>query len=97
MKMRDINAILKTPEYEFIHTEPRLKDKIALLTFGGSIAYGLDTPESDIDIRGIVMPSISDLLGVGYLYSKEEKENKRLVFGKEGFEQVTEIPTDTTI
>ena len=95
--MKDINAILKTPEYEFIHTEPRLKDKIALLTFGGSIAYGLDTPESDIDIRGIVMPSVSDLLGVGYLYSKEEKENKRLVFGKEGFEQVTDIPTDTTI
>ena len=95
--MRDINAILNTPEYEFIHTEPRLKDKIALLTFGGSIAYGLDTAESDIDIRGIVMPSVSDLLGVGYLYNDEEKSNKRLIFGKEGFEQVTDIPTDTTI
>jgi len=95
--MRDINAILNTSEYEFIHTEPRLKDKIALLTFGGSIAYGLDTPESDIDIRGIVMPSVSDLLGVGYLYNDEEKSNKRLIFGKEGFEQVTDIPTDTTI
>lgn len=95
--MRDINAILNTSEYKFIHTEPRLKDKIVLLTFGGSIAYGLDTPESDIDIRGIVMPSVSDLLGVGYLYNDEEKSNKRLIFGKEGFEQVTDIPTDTTI
>jgi len=95
--MRDINAILNTPEYEFIHTEPRLKDKIALLTFGGSIAYGLDTAESDIDIRGIVMPSVSDLLGVSYLYSDKEKSNKRLIFSKEGFEQVTDIPTDTTI
>lgn len=95
--MRNIDEIIHTNEYNFIYTEPRLKDKIALLIFGGSIAYGLDTPESDIDIRGIVMPSKEDLLGVGYLISNEEKLNKRLVFGKEGFEQVTDIPTDTTI
>lgn len=95
--MRNIDEIIHTNEYNFIYTESRLKDKIALLTFGGSIAYGLDTPESDIDIRGIVMPSKEDLISVGYLISNEEKTNKRLVFGKEGFEQVTDIPTDTTI
>lgn len=95
--MKDINAIINTSDYEFLHTEPRLKDKIILLTFGGSIAYGLDTPESDIDIRGIVMPAASDLLGVGYLYNSEERTNSRLVFGNNGFEQVTDIPTDTTI
>lgn len=95
--MKDINAIINTSDYEFLHTEPRLKNKIILLTFGGSIAYGLDTPESDIDIRGIVMPTASDLLGVGYLYNSEERTNSRLVFGNNGFEQVTDIPTDTTI
>lgn len=94
---RNIKEILKTEDYKWISEEPRLKDKIALLTFGGSISYGLDTPESDIDIRGIVMPSPEDILGVGYLIDPEEKANKRLVFGKEGFEQVTDIPTDTTI
>ena len=94
---RDIKKIVSQPEYNFIKTEPRLVDKIALLTFGGSIAYGLDTPESDIDIRGIVLPTTEDLLGVGYLYDHEEKSNKRLVFGPQGFEQVTDIPTDTTI
>ena len=94
---RNIDEILKSKEYSFIKEEPRLKDKIVLLTFGGSIAYGLDTPESDIDIRGIVMPSISDVLGVGYLIDPKEKENDRLVFGKEGFEQVTDTPSDTTI
>ena len=94
---KDINKVLQMEEYSFIKTEPRLQDKIALLTFGGSIAYGLDTPESDIDIRGIVMPTVEDLLGVGFLVDPTEKSNRRLVFGKEGFEQVTDIPTDTTI
>ena len=31
---RNINKILSQPEYNFIKTEPRLVDKIALLTFG---------------------------------------------------------------
>ena len=95
--MKDIKEVLKYPEYQWINEEPRLKDKIAFLTFGGSISYGLDTPESDIDIRGICMPSIEDLLGCGFLINPEEKKNTRLVFGKEGFEQVTDTPTDTTI
>jgi predicted nucleotidyltransferase len=93
----DINEVLKLPEYEFIYTEPRLRDKIALLTFGGSISYGLNTPESDIDIRGIVMPSMCDMFGTPYFINPAEEKNNRLVFGNEGFEQVTDIPTDTTI
>ena len=40
---KDINSILSSSDYGFIKDEPRLKNKIALLTFGGSIAYGLDT------------------------------------------------------
>ena len=94
---KDIHKILETEEYKFIKEEPRLQDKIALLTFGGSVAYGTDTPESDIDIRGIVMPSVEDILGVSHFIDPQERENKRLIFGKEGFEQVTDIPTDTTI
>ena len=94
---KDINSILSSSDYGFIKDEPRLKNKIALLTFGGSIAYGLDTPESDIDIRGICMPSIEDVMGVEYLINDSERTNDRLVFGKSGFEQVTDEPTDTTI
>ena len=94
---RNIKEILKRDEYKWVYEEPRLIDKIALLTFGGSISYGLDTPESDIDIRGIVMPKVEDILGVRYLIDPEEQLNPRLVFGALGFEQVTDRPTDTTI
>ena len=86
-----------TPQYDFLRQEPRLNEHIALLTFGGSIAYGLNTPESDIDIRGVVMPLRSDLLGTGFAMSENDKHNKNLIFGNNGFEQYLDIPTDTTL
>lgn len=94
---RSINKIISSPEYEFLRIEPRLGDNIALLTFGGSIAYGLDTPESDIDIRGIIMPLRSDLLGAGFIKNEADKNNRNLIFGNNGFEQYLDVPTDTTL
>lgn len=36
--------------------------EVGLLAYGGSIAYGLDTESSDIDIRGFYLPTREDLL-----------------------------------
>ena len=94
---RSINEIISAPEYEFLRTEPRLGDNIALLTFGGSIAYGLDTPESDIDVRGVIMPLRSDILGAGFIKTEQDKNNGNLIFGNNGFEQYLDKPTDTTL
>ena len=44
-----------------------------LVGFGGSIAYGLDTPESDMDIRGIFLNPREEWIGL-----KPETENLRL-------------------
>ena len=44
-----------------------------LIGFGGSIAYGLDTPKSDIDIRGIFLNPREEWIGL-----REETENIRL-------------------
>lgn len=93
---RNINEIINTDEYSFLKTEPRLGNNIALLAFGGSIAYGLDTPESDIDIRGIVMPDPMDILGAG-LKTKNDIGNGNLIFGNRGFEQYLDKTTDTTL
>ena len=35
-----------------------------LIGYGGSIAYGLDTPESDIDIRGIFLNPPEEWIGL---------------------------------
>jgi len=59
-----IPSFLKEKEYDFIKENDKLKDNIILLTYGGSYAYGLDTENSDIDIRGCALNSVSDLLGM---------------------------------
>ena len=60
----NINEVLKRPEYRFFKDEVFMTHPIMFLTFGGSIAYGTNTPASDIDIRGCALASKSDLLGM---------------------------------
>ncbi len=38
-------------------------EQIVLKTLGGSHAYGLNTPESDMDERGVALPKVAWLLG----------------------------------
>lgn len=49
-----IREKLNAPEYGFLKTNPNLAH-IALLTLGGSHAYGTSTPGSDLDIRGVAL------------------------------------------
>lgn len=54
-------------EFESLLTsleESGAASSIGLVTYGGSIAYGLDTPESDVDLRGFFLPALNNLLMV---------------------------------
>ena len=93
----DIKQVISASEYDFLRTEPRLGRNIALLTFGGSIAYGLNTPGSDIDVRGIIMPDPADLLCSGVIRQGSDEENEHLIFGSNGFEQYIDRTTDTSL
>lgn len=93
----NINEVISSTEYNFLRDDPKLRDRIALLTFGGSISYGLNTPESDIDIRGIVMPEPSDLLGCGFIKDDNSARNEHYIYGANGFEQYLDRTTDTTL
>ena len=66
---------LLLPEYRFLTTDRHLNDntdtnynyynignRILMLGFGGSHAYGTSTETSDIDIRGCAIPSKQDIL-----------------------------------
>ena len=61
---KELEEIVSRPEYDFLRTNPRLKDKILFLTVGGSHSYGTDIEGSDIDIRGVAMNSADDVLGI---------------------------------
>lgn len=61
--MTDFKAILNTPEYDFLRTNPHLGKNIILLGLGGSHAYGTNVEGSDVDIRGVALNSKADILG----------------------------------
>lgn len=64
MTLEQIQTMIKTPEYDFLRTNEHLKDRIILLTLGGSHAYGTNVEGSDVDVRGCALNSRSDILGL---------------------------------
>lgn len=66
MNINSIKEKIKGEEYAFLRTDEKLKNNIILLTLGGSLAYGtnLETKDyvSDIDLRGIRLNSMSEVL-----------------------------------
>ena len=64
MTIDEIKNKVKSDEYDFLRNNDRLKENIILLGLGGSHAYGTETENSDVDVRGITLNSKSDILGL---------------------------------
>lgn len=75
MNAKQIENRLKEKDYDFLKTTPGLGDNIILLTTGGSHAYGTETVNSDLDIRGITLHTKSEILTMKY--RDKPYENKR--------------------
>ena len=65
MDRKEKEKLLNSPEYQFLRTEPDLKEGIFLLGFSGSYAYGTNVPGSDIDLRGTVQSMNKNKSGSG--------------------------------
>lgn len=63
--MNILNEINKN-EYNFLREDEKLKNNICLLTLGGSYSYGTNKTDgtSDVDIRGIAINSIDEIIGI---------------------------------
>lgn len=64
MELSEIKKLIDSEEYDFLRTNPHLKDKIVFLTLGGSHAYGTNVETSDVDVRGCALNSRTDILGM---------------------------------
>ena len=65
MTREELKNIIKSEPYDFLRTNSHLKGRLMYLTIGGSHAYGTNQEGSDVDIRGVVLNSRDDLLGLG--------------------------------
>lgn len=62
MNIAEIKETLHYPDYAFLKDNDNLNKNIILLGLGGSHAYGTNTPDSDLDIRGIATNRIKNIL-----------------------------------
>lgn len=77
----NIKQVISQPEYEFLETNEHLGNNICFLTFGGSHAYGTNTPTSDIDVRGVVLDRPSDLIGFTGFEQFQNNETDTVIYG----------------
>ncbi|ERI89485.1 hypothetical protein HMPREF1982_04639 [Clostridiales bacterium oral taxon 876 str. F0540] len=66
MNSLQIKEKLNSKDYDFIRLNKSLGKNIILLTTGGSHAYGTNTANSDLDIRGITLNSAKEILTMNY-------------------------------
>lgn len=76
----NFKALLQSPEYEFIRTEPRLGDRIMLLGVSGSYGYGTNREGSDVDLRGVTLNMPSDLIGLTSFEQFEDRKTDTVVY-----------------
>lgn len=62
MKIEKIKKLLKSEHYDFLRANEHLGSNIILLGLGGSHAYGTDTENSDLDIRGCALNKREEIL-----------------------------------
>lgn len=62
MNLQEIKQEISKPQYDFLKTNPHLKNNIILIGLGGSHAYGTNNENSDLDIRGCALNSKSEIL-----------------------------------
>lgn len=62
-----------------------LNKNTILKVYGGSVAYGLNTPESDVDIRGICIPPAEYYFGSQHFEQSEDKANDTVIYSLNKF------------
>ena len=78
MKNAKLNAIVQSQEYDFLRTNKHLGKNILFLTLGGSHAYGTNTTNSDVDVRGVV--GSPDILGFNHFEQVIDNKTDTVIF-----------------
>lgn len=78
-------TLLNRKEYEFIHCNANLSDNIIYLTLSGSIGYGTNLDNSDIDLRGVAVERKENIYGFQDFEQFEDAATDTVIFGLKKF------------
>lgn len=85
MKTQEIMKQFASDKYNFLRDVPLLGNNIAMLVLGGSYSYGLNTDNSDIDLRGVYLNSASDILLNKQTTQYESGSTDTVIYSSNGF------------
>ena len=88
----NFEELKQKPSYSFLDTNEHLKNNIILLTLGGSHAYGTNTPDSDIDIRGCALNKKEEILTNINFENFVNEETDTVIYG---FNKLISLLTNT--
>ena len=88
----NFEELKQKPSYSFLDTNEHLKNTIILLTLGGSHAYGTNTPDSDIDIRGCALNKKEEILTNINFENFVNEETDTVIYG---FNKLISLLTNT--
>ena len=88
----NFEELKQKPSYSFLNTNEHLKNNIILLTLGGSHAYGTNTPDSDIDIRGCALNKKEEILTNINFENFVNEETDTVIYG---FNKLISLLTNT--
>lgn len=74
----DIQQVIEQLEYQRI-LQPII-NRLCFVTFGGSYAYGTNIKSSDIDIRGVVLNSKKDIIGLSNFEQQIDNETDTCIY-----------------
>lgn len=82
--MYNAKEMIQAPSYDFLRTEPNLKN-VVYLTLSGSHAYGTNKESSDVDLRGVVLEPCQCLYGLREFEQFEHRETDTVLYGLKKF------------
>lgn len=75
--MLDLEEVLKRPEYAWVN---EYRDRLCFITVGGSWGYGTNVEGSDIDIRGVMLPTVDELIGLKHFEQRMDAETDTTLY-----------------
>jgi uncharacterized protein len=77
--------LLRKEEYSFLHSNENLGENIIYLTLSGSIGYGTNLDNSDIDLRGVAIERRENIYGFENFEQLEELKTDTVIYGLKKF------------